>query len=91
MCPVVWLELWSGARGKREESILKELRGVCEWLDIDGDVWEHAAELAQTARQSGLNCPVADVLITACANRHRSGLIHRDKHVEALLKLCGRD
>jgi len=83
----VWFELWSGARGKREETFLNGLRATCQWLTLDEPCWESTYGLCRKARKSGLACPLADVLIVACAKRHGAGLIHRDKHIDHLLKL----
>lgn len=87
ICPVIWLELWRGARGKSEESALQEMRRLSLSLEVDHQTWTHAAELSRVAMQNGLNCPLADVLIVACARRHGVELMHRDKHIEALLAL----
>ena len=87
LCPVVWVELWSGMRGKREEAVLTNLRDCCGWLEIDVETWRITAELRRVARWKGVNCPLSDVLIVACAKRHGSGLMHRDKHFEELMKL----
>jgi predicted nucleic acid-binding protein len=87
LCHPVWVELWSGARGKKDESTLMHLRSCCEWLSIDDETWNLTAELRRDARRKGLNCPLADVLIVACARRHNAELCHADKHMVALLKL----
>lgn len=87
LCPVVWTELWSGLRGKREEATLKNLRECCGWLEIDAKAWSITADLRRIARQQGLNCPLADVLIAACARRHGVEMLHRDKHIAALMDI----
>ncbi len=87
LCPVVWVEISRGLRSKREERIAAELAALCPSLPMDGVSWEEAARLGRAASQSGLNCPLADVLIAACARRHKAKLIHDDKHLEALLEL----
>lgn len=87
LCQPVWVELWSGARGKREEIVLKHMHECCGWLEIDDKTWQLAAELRRKARRTGLNCPLSDVLIAACAKRHGANLLHRDKHLETLMKL----
>ncbi len=87
LCQPVWVELWSGMRGKREEKVLTHLRDCCEWLEIDAETWRLTAGLRRSAKRMGLNCPLADVLIAACARRHGVSLMHRDKHFEALMKL----
>lgn len=88
ICPVVWVELWSGVRGKAEAAALQEMRGLCLPLEIDAAAWQRAADLNRAAVLNGLNCPLADVLIVACASRHGAGVLHRDKHIGALLALA---
>lgn len=88
LCEPVWVELWSGTRGKREEKILNQMRDCCDWLEVDAGTWRIAADLKRSARRTGLNCPLANVLIAACAKRHGASLMHRDKHFDALMKLC---
>ena len=66
---------------------LEELRGLSVWLEIDSKVWEEANVLGQKAKRSGLNCPMSDVLINACAKRYDAALIYRDRHFDALRKL----
>lgn len=85
LCPVTWAELWVGLRGKREETALMNIRDACHWLEIDASVWEETAARGRSARKQGLNCPLTDVLIVACAKRHGAGLVHRDKHLADLL------
>ena len=88
ICPVVWVELWSGVRGKMEEAALLEMRGLCLSLEMEPAAWNHASDLNRAAVLNGLNCPLADVLIVACAMRHRATVLHRDKHIASLLTLA---
>jgi predicted nucleic acid-binding protein len=88
ICPVVWVELWSGVRGKLEEAALQEMRGLCMALEMDTVTWQRAAELNRVAVRNGVNCPLADVLIVACAIRHGATVLHRDKHIGTLLALA---
>lgn len=87
ICPIVWVELSSGIRGKREESVFQKILNACPSLEIDEEVWRSAAGLARESKKSGLNCPLADVLIVACARRHGAEVMHRDKHIAALMTL----
>ncbi|NJM36847.1 MAG: PIN domain nuclease [Akkermansiaceae bacterium] len=88
LCPVVWAELMSGMRGKREQEALKIIRQSCGWIDMDEASWDATFILRTAAKAKGVNCPLADVMIVACAKRHGAGLLHRDKHFDALLKLA---
>ena len=83
----IWVELWSGSRSKREDEFLQEVKASCRWLECDGDCWERSYDLRRKAVRKGLNCPLADVLIVACALRHGAGLCHADKHLTVLLEL----
>lgn len=87
LCPVIWFELVTGFKGKRELAALEELKSLCIWLEIDAEVWEEATILGRKAKQSGLNCPMADILIAGCAKKHGAMLIHRDKHFDRLMEL----
>ena len=87
LCPVIWVEIYSGIRGKREERIANELSTLCPSLPMDSKSWDEAAKLGRIAKRSGVNYPLADILIAACARRHGAELIHDDKHLASLLTL----
>jgi predicted nucleic acid-binding protein len=76
----VWLELYQGARGKREEEQLARWRSLCVWLNFDAVCWQQAAKIARTCLRSGVNVPFADVLVDACARRYGVELLERDRH-----------
>ena len=86
-CPVVKLEMWNGARGGHEKSVLAEMDAAVPCLPIDGPVWEAAYQLAQRARDAGLTVPATDLLVVSCARHHRVGLVHADSHFELLGEL----
>jgi predicted nucleic acid-binding protein len=88
ICPVVWVELWSGVRSKAEELALQEMRELCVSLEVDAVTWKRAADLSRVALRHGLNCPLADVLVVACAKRHGAELLYRDQHIDQLLALA---
>ena len=44
--------------------------------------------MGRVAQQQGLACPLADVLIVACAKRHGAELLFRDQHIDQLLALA---
>ena len=90
ICAVVWVELWSGVRSKAEELALQEMRELCVSLEMDAVTWKRAAELSRVALRHGLNCPLADVLIVACAKRHGAELLYRDQHIDQLLALAAK-
>ncbi len=76
----VWLELHQGAKGRRDEENLKGWREVSHWLAFDDACWAEAATTARTCHRSGVNVPFGDVLVSACARRHRVELLEQDRH-----------
>ena len=73
-CPLVQLELWNGARGEREQGVLREFASALPELSIDEAVWREAYDLAKRARARGITVPAADLVIAACARHHGAAL-----------------
>lgn len=88
-CPLVQLELWNGARGKRERKVLRDFADVLPELSIDRQVWTTAYELATGSRERGLTVPATDVLVAACALRHGAGLESADSDFDHLTAVGG--
>jgi len=86
-CAPIRLELWPGAKGRKESEYLRDLMELVADLEITAAVWNQAIELAVLARRSGLNCPYPDFLVVACSRIHRVELLHCDKHFDLLAKL----
>lgn len=80
MTEPVWLELYQGARGKREEEQLARWRTLSVWLEFDAACWQQAAKSARACLRSGVNVPFGDVLVDACARRHGVELLEKDRH-----------
>ncbi|MDE2804226.1 MAG: PIN domain-containing protein [Gemmatimonadota bacterium] len=88
-CPLVQLELWTGAWGAHERSVLREFARVLPELAIDSEVWSKACELATQARARGVTAPATDVLIAACALHHGAGLESADSDFDHLTAVAG--
>lgn len=86
-CPAIRLELWPGAKGRKEVERLTELRTLVADLTITLEVWERAIQLAGRARSAGVNCPYPDLLVFACAQMHGVELLHQDRHMDSLAAL----
>lgn len=86
MTAPVWMELYQGIRGKREEARLEMTRSLCVWLEFDTDCWQEAARIARICLRSGANVPFGDVLVVACATRHGVELLERDRHFAMIRK-----
>lgn len=82
----IWVELYQGARGKREEKALNDWREVCLWLEFDEACWTEAAVMARNCLRAGVNVPFGDVLIAACAKRHGVELLERGRHFTMIRK-----
>ena len=79
-CPIVRLELWNGARGHHERTVLLEMEKEIKSLEIGSPVWDGAAMLARSARERGITVPETDLLVAACAEHHGVALEHNDSH-----------
>jgi predicted nucleic acid-binding protein len=86
MTEPVWMELYQGIRGKREDARLEMTRGLCVWLEFNTDCWREAARIARVCRCSGVNVPFGDVLVDACARYHQVALLERDRHFAMIAK-----
>ena len=84
LCDMVLLELWNGAQGDREKKNLKRLEEGLSILITDKDVWDMAKELARTCRSKGVTVPATDLLVFACAVRHKADLEHSDEHLKLI-------
>ena len=90
-CPIVQLELWNGARGGREQQVLRRFAEVLPVLPMDEDVWSVAYDLARRARSRGVTVPATDVAIAACARRHGVRLESADRDFELLASVTAID
>jgi predicted nucleic acid-binding protein len=82
----VWMELYQGAKGAREESNLLGWRNVSVWLDFDDACWAEAAKTARACLRAGVNVPFGDVLVYACAARYGVELLEKDRHFAMIRK-----
>jgi predicted nucleic acid-binding protein len=87
MTEPVWLELYQGIRGEREEARLEETRRACVWLTFDDRCWQVAATTARACLRAGVNVPFGDVLAYSCAKRHDVELLEQDRHF-AMIMIC---
>ena len=90
MAAPVWVELYQGAKGKREEEQLNHWRTLSLWLDFDSGCWQQAATNARACLRSGVNVPFGDLLVHACAIRHQVKLLERDRHFSMIDTALGR-
>lgn len=87
MTEPVWIELFQGIKGKREEARLAESKKACTWLAFDAACWTEAAVTARACLRADVNVPFGDVLVFACATRHGVELLERDRHFAMIRKV----
>lgn len=80
MTEPVWLEIYQGIRGKKEQERLEDSRKSCVWLTFDKACWIEAATTARACQRAGVNVPFGDILVHACAVRYGVELRERDRH-----------
>ena len=88
ICAPVWMELYRGIRGKREDAELQRLRELCHWLDFDAACWDLAGSNGRIYLRAGVNVPTGDLLVHVCARRHGVRLLHRDRHFDLMDAAC---
>jgi predicted nucleic acid-binding protein len=86
-CEAIRLELWRGAGSESDRDILRRLRADIRSLPIDDPIWESACRLADVGRRKGLQFPLQDLIIFACAKQHGAELVTRDQHFGELAKV----
>src|ERR1700722_2161864 len=86
-CDITLVELWHGARGAKEKRDLAEMENAIERIPVNAAVWRLASRLALRCREKGINVPISDIIIAACAVNHGLEWEHCDNHFNALLPL----
>ena len=86
-CDLIVIDLWNGARGRREKGLLAELEREITHFAIDGAVWRRARDLAINCRAAGFTAPAADIVIVACTRHYGLELEHCDAHFPRILAL----
>jgi len=82
----IWVELFQGAKGSRDEENLRGWRELSQWLDFDAACWMEAATCARSCIRTGVNVPFGDLLVSACARRYGVELLERDRHFAMIAK-----
>lgn len=89
-CDMTLVELWHGVRGAREKHDLTDLQREITLLPVDETVWGASRKLARLCREAGLTVPSADIVIAACAAKHRVALEHCDGHLEKIMPIASK-
>jgi len=83
---VIILETLRGARSAAGYNRLYLDFKALPSLEVDSAVWEESYQIGFKLRKAGVAVPLADILIASIAIRHRSPLLHRDKHFTLIAK-----
>ncbi|MDI6745087.1 MAG: PIN domain nuclease [Thermodesulfovibrionales bacterium] len=83
---IIIMEILRGAKSDKEYSMLYQDFLALPQLTINGYVWETAWKTAYKLRKSGINAPMADVIISSIALHHKCKLMHSDKHFNLIAK-----
>ncbi len=90
VCEMILLELWNGARGKKEADVVRSLEAELDLIPILPIVWRAAYALAADCRAGGVTIPATDLIIAAAAHHYQLGLLHRDAHFDQIEKVRAR-
>lgn len=83
----ILLELFNGARGKKELDTIKELSETVPILKCNEKIFLSAYECAVELRAKGLSVPAMDILIYCIASFYKSGIFHNDSDFIAMQEL----
>jgi len=89
-CDMTAVELWNGTRGAREKRDLAELEKEITLCAVDAETWQVARKLAARCRDAGLTMPTSDLVIAACAARHKLELDHCDRHFDKIMPIAAK-
>jgi hypothetical protein len=80
--PVIKVELLAGTRSDADFRRLKSRLDAIPEIPLGQNAWEAIQELAYRLRRNGLDIPLIDTIILACAQIAGARLYHRDGHFE---------
>lgn len=81
---IIIMELLRGANSKKSFQILHDDLVALPRLVMDASTWDLAWKSGYQLRKTGVNVPLADILIAANAVQHGCLLLHSDKHFSML-------
>jgi len=86
---IVKLEILGGTKTQNEFQRLKTRLDALDMVETDTGLWEEAYRLSFELRRKGITVPYTDILITACALRTESAVVHADAHFDLMAKHIG--
>ncbi|MGI5144133.1 PIN domain nuclease [Streptomyces sp. CA-106110] len=88
----VKIEMMHRARDKAEAARLAGFLDAFDYLPCPDEAWDRAVEVQQLALQGGFHraLSMADLLISATAERHGATVLHYDGDFEMIASLTGQ-
>jgi predicted nucleic acid-binding protein len=88
LCPVTELEILFSARSASDYEALAGDLAAFRTLQVDAGTFAAArGGQSKLARLGMHRLPIPDLLIAACAEQHGAGVLHVDRHFEALARV----
>lgn len=87
---VIWAELYGGVRGKREDTEFQNLVTLSQMFQFTDDCWRLTGDINRACIRQGVNVPLSDIQIQACANHYKLDLWHQDQHFDLIQKALSR-
>jgi predicted nucleic acid-binding protein len=88
LCAITRLELLYSARSKAEYGRLEDDLALFRDLRMDAETFATAASAQRDLAAIGRHrVALPDLLIAACAQQHGAGVIHMDRHYDALARV----
>lgn len=92
VCVVTRLEMLHSARNAQEYAQLEEELDSFRQLRMNAETFDVAqAAHRELAERSQHRIPIPDLLIGACAHQHGAGVLHVDRHYDALASVLTFD
>jgi predicted nucleic acid-binding protein len=88
----VKIEMMHSARDKAEAARLAEFLNAFDYLRCPDETWDRAVEIQQAALRAGFHraLSMADLLISATAERHGATVLHYDGDFEMIASVTGQ-
>jgi predicted nucleic acid-binding protein len=88
-CEIVTLEVLRGAKSQKEYGQLHADFAALSTLRLTDIIWEKSYKIGFKLRRTGINVPLADILIATVASHYNCLLLHRDKHFPLIKGVLG--
>ncbi len=89
ICEIVTLEVLRGAKSQKEYGQLHADFAALSTLRLTDIIWEKSYKIGFKLRRTGVNVPLADILIATVASHYNCLLLHRDKHFPLIKEAMG--